>query len=363
MCLRQSSLYLLLTIVALPACNDSTAAPTVDYGPLLASLTDHVILPANTTAATAASALDTALVALETTPSTTTLAAAQTAWREARRAYRRLDALYFGPLSDLGIGERIDAYPADTGAIDTMVNATTPINATAIGTLGGQSKGFLGVEYLLFSTTGPSAIATQIGSAGCRSCTLARAMADEIASSIGQLADAWDPAKGAFATQVKTAGAGSTRYPRQRGALDDFVGGVGYALERVVGVDLAQPLGRKGNGTPDVTQVATRASDSAVADMTATLAGVQSLYTDEGNGFTARVKMVSARLDSEAATEAGNCASKAAAIPAPFATTLVSQTSLVQGAYDACKLWKTTWNTDLTSALGATLDPTDNDGD
>jgi len=42
---------------------------------------------------------------------------------------------------------------------------------------------------------------------------------------------------------------------------------------------------------------------------------------------------------------------------------VVNETELVQTAYDVASGLKKTWNTDVSSALGATLKPSDNDGD
>jgi predicted lipoprotein len=361
------SLLMLLSLLsgalAVAACDDNTGTATADYGPLLAQLTTQVALPEHVDFATQSDALDAAAMALETNPTDASLAATQTAWRAARAALRKLDALHFGPISTAGISDRIDVSPSDDTAIDAVVNATTTIDGTLVGALGGQAKGFLGVEYLVFSADGAAAALTRLSGDGApaRRRTLLRAMADEIAASAHQLSDAWDPAKGGYATQITSAGAGSTAYPRQRGALDDFVGGVGYALEVVVGTRLAEPLGKKSTtGTPDPALDPTLASDSAVADMTASLAGAQALW---GHGFNAQVQAANATLDSEATTQQSACTGGVAAIPAPFASALVNQTATVEAAYDSCRTWKLTWNSELTSALGATLRPTDNDGD
>ena len=357
----RSLIVLLVGSATLAACND-TGTATADYAPLLAQLTS-VAVPEHADLATKSDALDTAALALEANPTSDTLAAAQTAWRAARAGLRKLDALHFGPISTLGIGDRIDASPADDSAIDGIVAATTSIDATLIGTLGGQSKGFLGVEYLLFSADGAPAALTRLQdpSAGQRRRTLLRAMCDEIAASAHQLSTAWDPTTG-YAHQITTAGAGSTVYLRQRGALDDFVGGSAYALEVVVGIRLAMPLGKKStSGTPDPSLDPTTASDSAVADMNASLAGTLAMWM--GQGFNAQVLSSSPSLDSQAVTEQTACDTSVAAIPSPFASAVVNQTATVTAAYNACKTWKDSWNMELTSALGASLQVSDNDGD
>jgi putative iron-regulated protein len=232
-----------------------------------------------------------------------------------------------------------------------------------VASAGGHSKGFLGIEYLLFSNKGAAAALALLQGDGApsRRRTLARSMGDEVASSAHQLDDAWAPAKGGYANEITGAGAASTRYPSQRAALDDIVGGVGFAFEEVVGVRLALPLGRKAGGTPDPSLDPTGASDSAAADLKASLDGIDALYG--GAGLSSRVRMQSTVLDDRIAGQISDCATKVAAIPAPFETALTGATASVQASYDACKAAKGTWNTDVTSALGATLKPSDNDGD
>lgn len=359
----RSLAILLAASLSFAACND-TGTQTADYGPLLAQLMT-VAVPEHADFAAQSAMLDTAAMALEANPSMPTLMAAQAQWRVARAALRKLDALHFGPISTLGIGDRIDASPADDSAIDAVVAGTQTIDATLIGsTLGDTSKGFLGVEYLLFSADGTAAALARLSGsdvASSRRRTLLRAMCDEIAASAQQLSTAWDPTTG-YAHQITTAGAGSTVYLRQRGALDDLVGGSAYALELVVGIRLAMPLGLKSaNGMPDASLDPTTASDSAVNDMNATLAGTLAMWS--GQGFNAQVLSSSPSLDSQAVTEQTACDTSVAAIPSPFASAVVNQTATVMAAYTACKTWKDDWNMELTSALGASLQVLDNDGD
>ncbi len=252
--MRATRLIVLLSFSA-AACN-SAGAPAVDYSSLLKSL-DAVVVPETAKFATSAAALSTALAAIGSSTATidaSSLASAQTAWRAARLDWRHLDAVYFGPLLTLGVTDRIDATPADDGGIDGIVNGAQTIDATLIGTLGGPQKGFLGIEYLIFSASGNAAVLTSLtGTSGApaRRRALAAAMSVEVASSAQQLATAWSPSGGNYVAQVETAGTGSTVYSQQRGALDDYVGGAAYALELVVGVRLAGPLGRKTTGMPD----------------------------------------------------------------------------------------------------------------
>jgi len=358
-----SRLSAVLSVFWLLGCGN-TDAPTRDYGPLLAKLSDQVILPEQQAFAAQSDALVDSVQALVDAPDSDALASAQDSWRAVRKAYRTLDALHFGPGYTLHISERIDVAPAQPSDIEELVGGAGSISDTTISNAGGHEKGFLGLEYLLFPDTTPAASAPVLADddRAERRRALALAMAHEIAKSAHQLDDAWEPNVGGYIEQIKTAGAGSTQYANQRAAVDDMVGGVAYALEVIVGVRLAEPLGRKSSaGTPDPLLDPTLRSDSAVADMQATLAGIQAMY--DGDGFSAVIRGKSSKLDDAVLSQLSDVESALAAIPTPFGTAVRDDTALVKAAFDASSDLKKTWNTDVSSALGATLKPSDNDGD
>lgn len=345
--------------VAVGCGDEGTAAPEVDYSALLKDVSEQVALPAHRAGAEKADALLAALRTLETAPSADALQSAQNAWREARAAYRRMDPFNgFGPVPELAIDVRIDASPADPGGIEQTVASADPISADYVGRLGGKKKGFLAVEYLLFKANGDVLAGFTPGG---RRGVLARALGEEIATTMHQLLDAWDPAKGGQGKDLTEAGKGG-KYASQLAAIDNLVGGGAFTLELVVGARLALPLGRKSkSGTPDAAQDPTLASDNAVADMAASMAGVQSLY--QSPGFTTLIRPKLQELDDKAVAEMNTCMAKINAIPRPFGTSVTQNTAVVQEAFEACKAFKLTWNTDVTSTLGANVKPLDTDGD
>jgi len=359
--LSTSCLSALLSACCVLGCGN-TDAPARDYGPLLANLSEQVILPEHRAFASEADALASSLQALVDGPDADSLLNAQEAWRAARRAYRVLDALHFGPGYTLHISERIDVAPAEPEGIEALAAGTAEISDSTISKAGGREKGFLGLEYLLFvdRTTDRAPVLADDDSAERRR-ALALAMAHEIQKSAHQLDDAWEPSAGNYIGQLETAGKGSTQYASQRAAVDDMVGGVAYALEVVVGVRLAQPLGRKSGGVPDPSLDPTPRSDNAVADMQATLFGIDAMYA--GDGFSTVVRPKSVKLDELVLDSLTNVEVAIAAIPAPFSKAVVDDTSVVKSAFDIAADLKKTWNSDVSSALGATLKPSDNDGD
>lgn len=341
----------------------NTDAPARDYGPLLETLSQQVILPQHQAFSTQADELVAAVQALVDSPEQGSLGAARDHWRATRKSYRILDALHFGPDLTLHISERIDVAPAEPDGIEALASGDADITDSTIGRAGGHEKGFLGLEYLLFpaSHADPAPVLADDGFAERRR-ALALAMAHEIQKSAHQMDDAWKPGLGGYVEQLESAGHGSSEYTSQRAAVDDMVGGAAYALEMIVGVRLAPPLGRKSStGTPDPSLDPTLRSDNAVADMQATLTGIEAVYNDDG--FSSIVRAKSTKLDEKVEAGLSNLAQTLALIPAPFGDAVVNDTEVVKAAFDAGVDLKKTWNTDVSSALGATLHPTDTDGD
>ena len=202
----RTSLLSLSACCVLLACSN-TGAPERNYGPLLKNLTENVILPEHQDFDTQADALVVAVQALSDKPSADNVAAAQAAWREARRAWRVLDAVHIGPELTLHIAERIDVTPVDAAGIEAIVTGTDAVDDQAVADAGGKKKGFLALEYLLWpdsaaiNDTPAPALAND--DAAPRRRTWAISIADEIAKSAHQLDDAWEPSSGNYAEQLE----------------------------------------------------------------------------------------------------------------------------------------------------------------
>src|SRR4051794_9522782 len=91
-----------LLAYSLLGCGNDTDAPPVTYGALLVDLGEQVILPTHREFVTQADGLVTALQTLAQSPDEDSLAEARAAWRNARKAYRTLDAVQLVPDVNLG---------------------------------------------------------------------------------------------------------------------------------------------------------------------------------------------------------------------------------------------------------------------
>src|SRR6478752_5718154 len=129
--LSTSCLSAILVACCVLGCGN-TDAPARDYGPLLNQLSEQVILPEHQAFAAEADALVNSVQGLVDSPDADSLASAQSGWRAARKAYRVLDALHFGPGYTLHISERIDVAPAEPEGIEALASGQAEINDSTI---------------------------------------------------------------------------------------------------------------------------------------------------------------------------------------------------------------------------------------
>ncbi|WP_394848093.1 imelysin family protein [Pendulispora brunnea] len=362
------ALALMLSACGSSGSGNNSNTPPAETKPVLADLTNDVILPTYRTLDTEAGNLRDAAEALRTAPSADTLAKTQAAWRAARKSWRKSDAFRFGPVEAKEITAAVDFWPARPATIETLLSGTDAITPEWFEKLGANVKGFMALEYLLFDNAGagdPGILTKLTSDAGAerRRLYVATAAAN-LKAKTEELYKSWDPAGENFAAQVTTAGSGSASYPSAKAAVDQLVNKAVFAGDAVAGNKIAKPFGKKNGGAvqPDLEE--TPRSDNSLADMLATLEGVQAVYDGtNGKGITDLVKAKNAALDDRMHAALTDAQAKVQAVPAPFRTSLTAQAAAVDASYEAVRGMKNLMGTEVAGALGTTLQFNDNDGD
>ncbi|WP_394826757.1 imelysin family protein [Pendulispora albinea] len=352
--------------------SSSSGASSVDAKPVLQALTNDVILPTYRTLDTEAGTLRDAAEALRSAPSADSLARAQAAWRAARKTWRKADAFRFGPVDSKGIADVIDAWPANGEKLDQLLAGSEPITADSFEKLGANLKGFMALEHLLFDNPGGGDAAvlaklTGTGAAERRRLYVAIAAAN-LKAKTAELLRSWDPAGENFAAQLTNAGSGSQTFPSGKSAVDQLVNSATYAGDVVAGNKIARPFGKRNGGVVQPGQEEAPRSDNSLADMLATLEGVQAVYDGapggaEPKGIGDLVRGKNASLDDRVLAALSDARAKVAAIPPPFRTALSEKPAPVDAAYESVRAMKNTFATEVASVLGTTLKFNDNDGD
>jgi len=359
--------------LSVPACKPSSDSP--DRAKILEDVTLIVIVPSYEDAASKAGSLASAVERLAMTPDTASLTAAQDAWRAARTAWKRTDAFLFGPADDLAItGGAIDSGPADVTKIEALIAGTAPVDDAAAGSLGGNQRGFVGLEALLFDPARPNdaLVAGFAGAAGSkaeRRRTLATSMAHDLRQKIEAVRDAWLPARGDFAGTLTRAGRGSKLYTAERQGIDEIVNGLANASEVIISLRLAKPLGLDQTPQqPHPELVESSISDASLADIAAVLEGIEMVYTGTREGRTGlplgdAVKEFRPEADTDLRKSLMAARTAVLAVPPPLRTAVTTNRDAAIAAHAAVRDVKRRIVTDVASTLGTTIGFGVTDGD
>lgn len=163
-----------------------------------------------TAAHTAAGALQSAVEALQASPTDATLASAREAWLAARQAYLKTEAyqFYAGPVDTPNVSAdapggplpRLNGWPVDPVIIDAILSdATQSLNFRAIARLNTVeptvkiTTGLHVAEYLLWGADGALTAAAFEGDAGARRGDYLASVARLFVNDLGTLVAAWAP--------------------------------------------------------------------------------------------------------------------------------------------------------------------------
>lgn len=364
---------LIFGLVVAPGCsNNSPASTASDSKPVLASLTNVVILPTLRATDASAEAMRVAVKALEDAPTAATLTAAQASWRTARKSWSRGEAFRFGPVKEKGIAESIDFWPARAETIDDVITKKTdPLTVASVELLGSNARGFRGLEYVLFdSVAGDAAVLTKLttDAFGKRRLAYASAVAEHLKGKTAELLAAWEPSGGNFARELTDAGSGAVLFTSAKSAVDQVVNSTTFAIDLVTGTKLGRPYGTKSGGVPAPDQEESPRSDNSLADMLDTLEGARSVYSGTyegapGRGLSELVRAKNPALDDRMNGAFDTGKSTIIAIPPPFRTAITAQRPAVETAYQASRVLKNAMATEVVQVLGTALQFNDNDGD
>lgn len=335
--------------------------PRVDRHAMLVDLAAKVIVPGFEEASRAADDLRGELEALRDAPTDAALEAARAAWRSAHAAYKRTEALALGPGDDLAItGGVIDGGPPDEAKLAALVAGDATLDAARVTTLGGNQRGFAGLEWLLF--------AGDLASLDARRLALGPLLARDLASKLEAVRDAWRPSGGDFARELSEAGRGSATFAAERQGVDAAVNALIAAAEILVAVRLAKPLGLDASPVaPHPELVESRLARASVEDLLAVLDGIERAYTcsddDACVSLSDTVRDVTPGADDRLRADLAAARQAVRAIPPPLAVAVETSRELVLAAHAAVRELKRRLATDVAGALGTSVGFNVTDGD
>lgn len=153
-----SALFSVLSLLLASGCGSDDESSGNDFNrrQMLEHYADNLILPHANDLAAKTATLDQSVIALADAPNQTNLDAAQNAWTEAYKAWQFCGAYNFGPGQRTRgtIAELVATFPADAALIDQYIAAED----YSLDNFNRDTRGFLAVEYLLWSDPSPAAL-------------------------------------------------------------------------------------------------------------------------------------------------------------------------------------------------------------
>lgn len=359
-------IIILITLMGMVfGCSALPGSNRFDRTALLTSISQDMALPLYTDFARHSQILSAAVQALQANPTVETLAAAQTAWREAALTWEQTEVLAFG--AEMTLITPIDKWPTRTSFIDEQIAGTEPLTQATVASFGSTSKGLPALEYLLFDPElDETALLTRLQNEP-RRLEYAVAAAQVLAQDAEALVAVWS-SEGYGTTFVE---GGTLANEDVQSSVSMAVNEMVAVLETMVREELSPPLGSRTYGQPVPEQAEGWRSGTSRANLVANLNGLNQLFdgnSDGALGFDDYLTAQGAMYGEVPLADAINTQWQAAlsaveAIPEPLHTQVVDNPDAVIRARDEITKLLVLVKSDMASQLGVTITFNDNDGD
>ena len=266
------SIFFLLCTGLFFSCSDKGENdPNFDRGAMLRNYAENLIKPAYNDLSAEIATLKTATDAFVADPNPTTLSASQNAWLEAYKTWQYANAYNFGPAGPEGLNKslsvEIATFPASKNRIETAISN----GSTTIDLFNRDTRGFLGVEYLLFDLNGDNAsTVSKFEESENRKAYLTN-IVNDIQSRVKTVSDAWNGTYfNEFVTNTGTDAGSSTSQ-----LYNEFV----FSFETIKNVKIELPMGKRpGQTTIEPQLVEAYYSGKSIELLKAHLAAIENIY-------------------------------------------------------------------------------------
>lgn len=322
----KSLVFILICSVAFFGCDDDDQGgqtPTDDYQPVITSIANSVIVATYNDLNAKATTLNSAVQALQSSQTAGNLAAARTAWVNARQPWERSEGFLFGPVDTEGIDPALDSWPVNRVDLDGVLSSSDALTPAFIKNQVGTLKGFHTIEYLLWGNDGQKTI----DEFNAREFEYLVSTTQVLREDAGSLATSWNPSNGNFVRNLLESGTSNSIYVSQKAALEELAGGILGIADEVGNGKINDPL--EGN---NLTLEESQFSDNSKTDFTDNIISIQNVYNGvNGSGLSSIVAAKNATLDTRIKAEIQGAINAIQAIPGTF-TAAIPPTSPTRAA-------------------------------
>lgn len=350
---------------AIASCNgaatEGSSADTFDRRSLLRNLAENFIVPSYNELQTKVNALQSAVNAFVASPSESALRAAQQAWEDAYTAWQYCCMLDFGPaVTATGtLYQKIGIFPVNAARIEERIAqrnfSTDDFNR--------DTRGFNGVEYLLFSDETPAQVVARYSDPNRRQ-YLQTAVTD-IKANVDATASAWQRYRAEFITNDGTDVGSSTSM-----LFNEFV----KSYENIKNFKVGVPAGKRpGQTRPEPQKVEAFYSGKSLQFIREHLQAIEMIYLGKHRrtgtddlGFDDYLRSVpnGAALVTQTLAQLEVVKQRMNALPnAPLSQIIVSNFALVDAFHTELQRHTRFFKSEMASLLSLTITFSSGDGD
>ncbi len=359
---------LLASLMVVVACTPLTGVEpdTFDRTAMLRNYADNLIQPAFIDLQTQTTALQNAVETFTTTPTISNLTAAQAAWTKAYLSFQYANTYNFGPAGEQGtrkkLSEEAATFPVSTTKIETAIAAGN----TSLNDFNRDARGFLAVEYLIFSITNDNnGLVSQFQQSANRQAYLL-ALSKKLKTQTDEIVTAWNASYTTdFITNNGTAAGSSTSQ-----LFNEFVA----SFEEIKNYKLGLPLGKRvGQTQPEPTKVEAYYSGKSLEMITAHLAAIENIWYGrtkdgkDGIGFKEYLDAAKGGQELIVLTEKQlaviHAAQKEVPLTTPLSTQITTNKQPIEKLYTELQKQVPFFKSSMSSLMGIAITFSSGDGD
>ena len=174
-------------------CGDST-----DQRDVSNAMVDAVVLPSYSRLTNASQDLNQALQNLVDNPTQGTFDKAKNSWRSARKTWEVTETWAYGPAETLDFDPNLDDWPVSINELKATLESKSDFTARTLQNLDTTSRGFHGIEYVLFGRDNNS-----VEDLSSNELAYLKSAGDDLEANANGLLEAWSGSKGFGSTVVK----------------------------------------------------------------------------------------------------------------------------------------------------------------
>ncbi|MEO3407972.1 imelysin family protein [Mucilaginibacter sp. CAU 1740] len=336
-----------VAVLALSSCGkdkNPVQATSVDEQEVITQFVNVVGNPNYVEIQAKATALDAAITAYLATPTDDTkLAAARAAWKAARQPWEQAEGFLFGPVEDEDYDPTMDSWPLNRTDVDKILTSGTTLTFSYVDGLDGFSKGFHGIEYIIFGPGGRKA-----ADINARQRDYLKYASQSLLATTTALRGSWSASGGNYAAQITTAGKGSTAFKTRKDLFLAIAKGMADICEEVGTGKMEEPYAAK-----DSTLDESSYSHNTTTDFTNNVKGILNVYAATYNGasgtasLSALVASKNVALDAKIKTQVQTVLSNMALITPTFEDAIYHNRDKIKNTQDALATLQATLEGDL----------------